>query len=79
MAYENSAEPDQTVLQDNLIRVHTACHSTENFETSALKAKFGQKKYGMKCLKFYCAFDISQEVIFCLALYKEEVNLQIFS
>ena len=26
----------------------------------------------------YCAFDIFQKVIFCLALYTEEVNLQIF-
>ena len=26
----------------------------------------------------YCAFDIFQKVIFCLALYTEEVNLQFF-
>ena len=26
----------------------------------------------------YCAFDIFQKVIFCLALYTEEVNLQSF-
>ena len=27
---------------------------------------------------YYCAFDIFQKVIFCLALYTEEVSLQIF-
>ena len=26
----------------------------------------------------YCAFDIFQKVVFCLTLYTEEVNLQIF-
>ena len=26
----------------------------------------------------YCAFDIFRKVVFCLALYTEEVNLQIF-
>ena len=28
--------------------------------------------------QIYCAFDIFQKVIFCLALYTEEVNFQIF-
>ena len=27
---------------------------------------------------FYCAFDIFQKVVFCLALYTEEVSLQTF-
>ena len=26
----------------------------------------------------YCAFDIFQEVVLCLMLYKEELNLQTF-
>ena len=26
----------------------------------------------------YCAFDIFQKVVFCLALYTKEVNLQTF-
>ena len=26
----------------------------------------------------YCAFDIFQKVVFCLTLYTEEVNLQVF-
>ena len=33
--------------------------------------------YSQKVL-FYCAFDIFQKVVFCLALYTEEVNLQTF-
>ena len=28
---------------------------------------------------YYCAFDIFQKVVFCLALYTEEVNLQTFA
>ena len=34
--------------------------------------------YGLKKSSDYCDFDIFQKVIFCLALYTEKVNLQIF-
>ena len=33
--------------------------------------------FSMK-ITLYCAFDVFQKVVFCLALYTEEVNLQIF-
>ena len=38
-----------------------------------------QSDQGLHCLTVhYCAFDIFQKVVFCLALYTQEVNLQTF-
>ena len=38
--------------------------------------RFGGMSLYMFCL--YCAFNIFQKVVLCLAIYTEEVNLQTF-
>ena len=42
-----------------------------------------QQQQNLQCVLIdkpfcYCAFDILQKVVFCLALYTEEVNMQTF-
>ena len=51
--------------------------TTKKQKTTTTKKKVDKKKSASK-EQHYCAFDIFQEVVFCLTIYTEEVNLQNF-
>ena len=69
----DSEDPDQTASKCRLIWAFAICISPETgFCLYDNLPSNDQNK------QTYCAFDFFQNVVFCLALYTEEVNLQTF-
>ena len=76
-----SLDPDLQKANRVSVFVSEMCRQNESRHQTAPLGDLEQFDPGLHSLlrlNIKCAFDIFQKVVFCLVLYKEEVNLQSF-